>query len=129
MLTGLGVRPQQLVPDALEALTKAERSGGTNLNIDQASIDAGLLARTVLVAKLLGDPPGPLAVLPRAAIAKFKLNFNSGKELSASAALQAAEILRQSSRSSTLEGPSREVAARWIAGLCPLGPILGHPRP
>ncbi len=129
MVTGLGVRPQQLVPEALEALTKSEPSGGTNVSIDPTSIDTGVLARTVLVAKLLGDQPAPLTVLPRGALEKFKLNFNSDRELLAGASLQATEILRQSSRSSTLEGPSREVAARWIASLCPLGPILGHPRP
>jgi hypothetical protein len=129
MLTGLGVRPQELIPEALVSLTKTDNPSGPDATIDPASIDTGVLARSVLVSKLLGGQPGGLAVLPHRAIDKFKKDFNSTNELPESISLQAAELLRGSCRSSTLEGPSREVAARWIASLCPLGPLLGHPRP
>ena len=127
MLTGLGIRPQQLVPEALEAMAGTGGVGATA--IDPATIDAGVLARTVVVARLLGGQPSPLAIPASAAVNTFKQNFNSGKQLSESAALQATELLRQACRSSTLDGPAREVAARWIGSLCPLGPVLGHPRP
>ena len=125
LVTGLGVRPQQLTPEALEAMAKA---AGAKTTIDPASIDTGVLARTVLVARLLSGQPAPLSVLPAGSSEKFKQNFNSGSQLTESAAVQAANILLQSGRSSTLEGPGRQVAARWIASLCPLGPVLGHPR-
>jgi hypothetical protein len=129
MITGLGIRPQQLVPEALEAMAGAAGAGSTNATLDQAGIDAGVLARTVLVVRLLSGQAAPLAALPNAAIEKFKQNFNSGSQLSESAEAQASNILRQSILSSTLDGAGREVAARWIASLCPLGPVLGHPRP
>jgi len=125
LVTGLGVRPQQLTPEALESMAKA---AGAKTTIDPASIDTGVLARTVLVARLLSGQPAPLSVLPAGSSEKFKQNFNSGSQLTESAAVQAANILLQSGRSSTLEGPGRQVAARWIASLCPLGPVLGHPR-
>ena len=124
MLTGLGIRPQQLAPEALESMATA---GATA--VDPASIDAGVVARTVLVARLLGGQPSPLARPESAAINTFKQNFNSDKQLPASTVLQATDALRLACRSSTLDGPAREVAARWIGSLCPLGPVLGHPRP
>ena len=127
MVTGLGIRPQQLVPEALESMVRA--AGADGATIDPASVDAGMLARTVLVARLLSGQPAPLAVLSKGSIEKFKQNFNSDVQLSVITSIQAGDILRQSVLSSTLEGPGREVAARWIAGLCPLGPVLGHPRP
>ena len=129
MVTGLGIRPQQLLPEALEAMAKAAGTGGAIASIDPASLDAGVLARTVLVARLLSGQPAPLAVLPIVSVDKFKQNFNSSAQLSERAKVQAGNILRQSILSSTLDGPGREVAARWIASLCPLGPVLGHPRP
>jgi len=127
MVTGLGVRPQQLAPEALESMAKA--SGAGEGIIDPASIDAGVLARTLLVAHLMSGQPAPLAILPKGAIEKFKQDFNSGAQLTEDAAIRATEVLRQASHSTTLEGAGREVAARWIAGLCPLGPVLGHPKP
>jgi hypothetical protein len=125
MVTGLGVRPQQLTPEALEAMAKA---AGAKTTIDPASIDAGVLARTVLVGRLLSGQPAALSVLPSGSTEKFKQDFNSGTQLPESAAVQAANILLHSGQTSTLEGPGRQVAARWIASLCPLGPVLGHPR-
>ena len=125
MLTGLGVRPQQLGPEALESM--ARTAGG--VAVDPASIDAGVLARTMLLAKLLVGQPGPLAVPLIGTVEKFKQNFNYRQQLPEDAAVQAAEFLGKSCRSSTLDGPAREVAARWIGSLCPLGPVLGHPKP
>jgi len=128
MVTGLGVRSQQLTPDALESMARAAAAEGTHVTIDPASLDTGVLARTVLVARLLSGQPAPLSVLPPGALEKFKKNFNSGSQLSENATVQAAKILLQSGGSSTLEGPGRQIAARWIASLCPLGPTLGHSR-
>ena len=127
-VVGLGIRPKQLTPENLEAMAKA---ASPNAAIDPASIDTGVLARTVLVSRLLGDDNTPLSVLPKEALEKFKKDFNSSIQLPEDAALKAFDILRQSGRTAPalhLEGPSREVASRWIASLCPLGPVLGHPR-
>jgi hypothetical protein len=126
MVAGLGVRPQQLTPDGLEALAKAAGGESAKATLDPASIDTGVLARTVLVARLLSGQPAPLSVPPHAALDKFKKDFSSGSKLLENAANQAASILRQAGGSATLEGPAQQVAARWIASLCPLGPLLGH---
>ena len=129
MLTGLGVRPIQLTAEALESLAKVASAGGTKVTIDPAAIDAGVLARTVLVARLLGGQPSAPTILSLATIKKYKHNLNSGTQLPENATLQAMEILRESTRHSTLEGANREVALRWVASLFPLGPVLGDPRP
>jgi hypothetical protein len=126
MVAGLGVRPQQLTPDGLEALAEAAGGESAKATLDPASIDTGVLARTVLVARLLSGQPAPLSVPPHAALDKFKKDFSSGSKLLENAANQAASILRQAGGSATLEGPAQQVAARWIASLCPLGPLLGH---
>jgi hypothetical protein len=128
LVTGLGVRPQQLTPEALESMAQAAGAEGTKSIIDPASIDTGVLARTVLVARLLSDQPAPLAVLPTGAIAKFKQDFNSELQLPETATVKSYNILLQSGGSSTAEAPGRQIVARWIASLCPLGPTLGHPR-
>jgi hypothetical protein len=104
-------------------------AGGTKVTIDPAAIDAGVLARTVLVARLLGGQPSALTILSLATINKFKQNFNSGPQLPEGTDLKVMNVLRESSRSSTLDGATREVAMRWITGLHPLGPVLGYPRP
>ncbi len=128
LLTRLGVRPEQLVPEALDALAKASL-GDAEFSIDPAGIDAGVLARTVLVARLLGDKSAPLAVLPAASIRKFKKDFNSGNQLPESVTFQVSAMLRPSGASSPLDEPAHAIAARWLGSLCPLGPLLGHPRP
>jgi hypothetical protein len=128
MVAGLGVRPQQLTPEGLEALAKAAGGESAKASLDPASIDTGVLARTVLVARLLSGQPAPLSVLPHEALDKFKKDFSSGSKLVENAANQATSVLRQAGGSSPLEGPAQQVAARWIAGLCPLGPLLGHPK-
>jgi hypothetical protein len=126
MLIGLGIRPQQLAPEALESMAKSAGESGT---IDPASIDAGVLARTVLVARLLSGQPAPLVVLSQGSVEKFKQDFNSMAQPGETVEVQAATILRQSILSSTLDGAGREVAARWIASLRPLGPVLGLAQP
>lgn len=129
MLTGLGVGPQMLTAEGLEAMAKAVGAGGSKVTLDPAAIDAGVLARTVLVARLLGGRSADLAVLPIEAIDKFKQNFNLGAQLSDKVRLEATEILGQAGRDPLLRSAHREVAERWLGTLCPLGPVLGDPRP
>ncbi|HEX7498998.1 MAG TPA: hypothetical protein VF524_01710, partial [Polyangia bacterium] len=129
LIAGLGVRPAQLSPESLAAMAKAASRKGATVVIDPAAIDTGTLARTVLVARLLGGPPAPLAALAAKAIRKFKHNFNSGLQLPESASLQAASILGESLGGAPLGGPHRKVALRWIASLHPLGSVLGADLP
>jgi hypothetical protein len=129
LLVGLGIVPGDLTPSALDKMLPTTGKRRAKSAIDPATIDASVLARTVLVARLLGTPSPPLAVLSAKAIAKFKHDFNSSSQLTGKAELEATAILRQSSHSATLDGPRLEVASRWIAGLCPLGPLLGQGKP
>jgi hypothetical protein len=129
LIAGLGVRPAQLSPEALSAMAQAASREGAAVVIDPAAIDTGTLARTVLVARLLGGPPAPLAALAAKAINKFKHNFNCGPQLPETASLQAASILGESLGGAPLGGPHRKVALRWIASLHPLGSVLGADLP
>jgi hypothetical protein len=112
LVTGLGVRPHHISPEALG-------------RIDPAAIDTGVLARTVLVQRLLGEKSGPVTALSQAALEKFKKGFNGGAQLPEKCLTQVLEILRSACRSGQLEGATREIAQRWIASLCPLGSLLG----
>ena len=129
LLTGLGLRPAQLSPEALHLLVETSPAGAPRKTLDPAAIDAGVLARNVLVVRLLGSPAKELTLLSPASIEKFKQNFNSGAELPESAQLQATEILREASRSKRLDGVQGEVARRWIESLSPLAPVLSYEKP
>ncbi|HEY5283134.1 MAG TPA: DUF6178 family protein, partial [Polyangia bacterium] len=129
MLTGLGVGPQLLTAEGLEAMAKAAGTSGAKVTLDPAAIDAGVLARTVLVARLLGSRSAGLAVLPTEAINKFKQTFNLTTQLHDNTRKEAIDILCHAGRDPLLKGAHREVAERWLGTLCPLGPVLGDPRP
>jgi hypothetical protein len=107
----------------------AAGTGPTPVAIDTAAIDTGSLARTVLVARLLGDPNAPLAALSFEAVSDFKRRFNSGAQLSENDELFVKSVLGDAAGGAALEGARGEVAARWIASLCPLGAVLGANRP
>lgn len=127
LLVGLGVRPQDLSPHALEAMGRA-LPGGQHV-IDPAAIDSGVVARTVLVGRLLGAAKSPLAPLAEETICKFKQNFSQERQAIESFALRALGIIQETSPSKALAGASREVALRWIGSLWPLGPTLGSRQP
>jgi hypothetical protein len=116
LVLGLGIRPAHLAPEAL---------GG----VDPATIDTATLARTVLVARLLGRPQGGPVALPGEAVLKFKENFNSGQQISTEAVEKATKILCESIAAEALGGAHREIAVRWLSGLCPLGPVILADRP
>jgi hypothetical protein len=121
LLHGLGVAPGHLSPESLAAMAQGQAAGA----FDPAAIDADVLARTVLVGRLLDQPPAPLAALSKEAIASFKLNFNNGSQLSEMAAYRAFGLLRAASPTGGLQGAALEVASRWVLSLCPLAPVLG----
>jgi len=129
LITGLGIRPSHLLPDAIEAMASKASQQGAKSRINVEAIDTGVLARTVLVSRLLGHPPAPLSALTSETIAAFKRNFNSGSQLPMDTSVQALSILTESNHDSPLAGAHREVALRWVASLFPLGAVLGPSEP
>ena len=129
LVTGLGIRPAQLSPEALHLLVETSAADAAKKALDPAAIDAGVLARNVLVARLLDGPAAGLTLLSPASIEKFKQDFNLGAKLASPAHLQATEILREASHSKHLDGVQGEVARRWVESLCPLAPVLGYEKP
>jgi hypothetical protein len=123
LLLGLGVSP-------------ADLAGGSRLlddaGVDPAALDAGLLARTALVQRLLA-PASAGASSP--AIAPLELaqvrDFEALLEPSPGGAVKLPEVLRKRAKAvlaaaapSRLAGAAAEVATRWIEGLAPLEPVL-----
>jgi hypothetical protein len=152
MLLGLGIRPEHLVPAALEGLTPA----------DANAIDTALLARTALVLILSrngkgsvlhsadDDTPGtgPLKeeadagfrALTATEIAAFTRHRGrkegarapgkpapAGREVPSSlpedVAAKARRILEQVAPP-RMDVAAREIAARWLESLSPLEPVL-----
>jgi hypothetical protein len=127
LLRKLGVEAAQLSPDALAAMSHAAGEAAAK-TFDPAAIDCGVVARTVLVRQLLGLPVRPLAGLAREHIDKFKSSFNKQSRLPADAERQVLQILTAENLGAPLQGAALDVAARWLASLCPLGPVLGAQR-
>jgi Family of unknown function (DUF6178) len=160
MLLGLGVRPEHLVPAAL---------AGARPN-DPAEIDAGLLARTALVARLLHrghagiggqsgqsaaelpvERPPPFRPLSEVEVRAFRAMVGSAGGVPGAAAPRggragsggrdgpgpgpsdapttpawataAAEILLRAAPE-VVRPVAEEIAARWVASLAPLEPVL-----
>lgn len=125
LLRKLRVDPAQLSPESLAAMAQASGLEAGKGTLDPAAIDTDVLARTVLVRRLLDLAPVPLAPLSKAAIDEFKLNFNDGPQLPDGAEHKVLEMLTIANANKSLEGPALEVASRWLHGLAPLAPVLG----
>lgn len=114
LLLGLGVRPEHLMP---------ERWGELGIT-DPAELDAGTLARTILVRRLLGDESAGLAALPDQALADFKQKFGNGQQETENMAKSAALILQAAAPGGRFNPATEAVATRWLQSLVPLGPVL-----
>jgi hypothetical protein len=114
LVVGLGVRPEHISPQRLDAMGVA----------DPAILDTGLLARTVLVQLLLGRGPGPVEPLSSQAISSFKKQFTSSTQHVETMAKSAASILQSASPGGRFSPATEAVATRWLHGLAPLGPVL-----
>jgi hypothetical protein len=120
MLRGLGVEPRHLAPDGpLLAETGA----------DAAALDAALLARTVLVKRLLGagDKASEVAPLDPREVRAFESNLvhaRSGPPTLPVALAKRARELLMAAAPTALAGAAGTVADRWLAGLAPLEPVL-----
>ena len=114
LLVGLGVRPQHISPERLAAMGIA----------DPAIVDTGLLARTVLVHRLLGRTTGPIEPLSTQAISSFKKQFNNSIQDVETMAKSAADILLSAMPNGRFTLATEAVAKRWLDGLAPLGQVL-----
>ena len=114
LLVGLGVRPEHISPQRLGVMGVA----------DPAVLDTGLLARTVLVQRLLGRTPGAIEPLPAGAISSFKKQFNSGQQPIETMAKLAAGILQSVAPFGRFTPATEAIATRWLQGLAPLGQVL-----
>jgi hypothetical protein len=120
MLHGLGVEPRDIAPGA----PLLEESGA-----DAAALDAGLLARTVLVKRLLsvGNAP-PVAALDAGEVRAFESQLRRDKNgpvrLPDALARRARELLEAAAPPALAGAAATAVVDRWLAGLAPLEPVL-----
>jgi hypothetical protein len=143
MLFALGVRPEHLTAEALAGTVAG----------DAAAVDAGLLARTALVARLLEpaasssstsgsrlrrDPPtSSFAPLTPREVSAFEALTGAGEKgardihAKQGTAVKAAQQLKAKAKAilealspANLGEAASRVAERWIAGLVPLEPVL-----
>jgi len=119
LVVGLGVRPEHISPERLSVMGIA----------DPAVIDTGLLARTVLVQRLLGRGPGPVEPLPAQAISSFKEKFNSSPQQIETMAKSAASILQSAAPGGRFSPATEAIATRWLHSLAPLEPVLSNRGP
>ena len=107
LLLALGLRPDMLGPDNRESL-------GIR---DPKAIDTGVLARTVLVGRLLGHTQPGLVPLTEIDVARFaRLDFDVAK--------RAIETLAATTPRGDLPRAAAEVAQVWADSLRPLQPVL-----
>jgi hypothetical protein len=119
LLVGLGVTPADLGPGS----SLFEDTG-----LDEAALDAGSLARTVLVRRILapaGEPPRFEALEPGQV-----RDFEALLEVGPGGAAKLPEVLKKKARAILaaaapgLAGAAAEVGERWLTGLAPLEPVL-----
>ncbi|MES1210011.1 MAG: DUF6178 family protein, partial [Pseudomonadota bacterium] len=126
MISALGVTLEDLLPGgAVLAQTQT----------DEAGLDFGVIARTVLVARLLEasdtTPPrsgrAPLRPLKPEEVTAFEGRLTRGKDgrPEMPAAFERGGLaLLQEAAPAPLAAAAKAVAARWIASLAPLEPVL-----
>jgi hypothetical protein len=119
LVVGLGVRPEHISPERLSVMGVA----------DPAVLDTGLLARTVLVQRLLGRGPGPVEPLPAQAISSFKKQFNCITQHIETMAISAASILQSAAPGGRFSPATEAVATRWLHSLAPLETVLSNRGP
>ena len=123
-------RPSTSSPDAVAATPAGLQDG------DGGAIDAGVLARTALVARLLApdssskrDLPMPFQPLGTDEVREFEglTRVQAGKESSMKLTdklTRKAKAILDAVTPEALGEAARKVAERWIAGLAPLEPVL-----
>lgn len=124
LLVGLGVSPVDLAPGS----TLLDDAG-----VDEAALDAGLLARTALVRRILEPAGAPTRLEPLAP--DQVRDFEALLEATPAGPVKLPEVLKKKANAildaaapGRLGGAAAEVAQRWIAGLAPLEPVLVRKR-
>jgi hypothetical protein len=126
MLAGLGVRPEHVAPGA-PILAEA--------GVDDAALDAGLLARTALVARLVrgrssaaAEPPMSFRLLDPREVREFEALLDvqapEGTMKLTETLKKKAKAILEAASPGRLAGAAAAVADRWIGGLAPLEPVL-----
>ncbi len=132
LLYALGVRPEHIHAnsDAVAATPAGLQSG------DAGAIDAGVLARTALVARLLAADSSskreqPMSFQPltidevREFEALTRVQGSKDPEMKLSEKLtRKAKAILDAAAPAALAEAAKKVAERWIAGLAPLEPVL-----
>jgi hypothetical protein len=134
MLFGLGVRAEHISADALTTTVDGAETA------DAAAIDAGLLARTALVARLLAsdsslkqDPSMPFRPLSTDEVRQFEAltrvpGQDKDKDLSpmklSEKLTRKVKAILDAAAPEALGEAARKVAERWVASLAPLEPVL-----
>ena len=113
MLLGLGVRPQHLLPEALNDVTPADRN----------AIDTALLARTAILLLAKDGLTAPSADTFRPLTPAEATHFGADGSKVAGLPTIARRIL-EGVEPPGLGTAAREVTDRWLATLSPLEPVL-----
>lgn len=114
LLVGLGIRPEHLLPERMADLGVSE----------PAQLDAGILARTVVVGRLLNLPTSPLRSLSPEAVAEFEKQFNASPAATENMARLGGQVLQDAAPGGRFALASEAVARRWLESMAPLGPVL-----
>jgi hypothetical protein len=127
LLLGLGVTAAALAPGS---------SLLDDAGVDEAAIDAGLLARTALVRLVLRRAGGKDATSFEPLEAEDVRDFEALLEHAPDGAAKLPEVIRKKAKAvldaatpPRLAGAAAPVAARWLAGLAPLEPVLVRRKP
>jgi len=133
LLYGLGVRPEHIHTDAVAATPAGMQQ---SVSGDGGAIDAGVLARTALVERLLAadssskrDQPMSFQPLTTDEVREFealtRVQGSKDPEMKLSDKLtRKAKQILDAAAPGALAETARKVAERWIAGLAPLEPVL-----
>jgi hypothetical protein len=122
LLLGLGVTPALLAPGS----PLLEDTG-----VDDAALDAGLLARTALVQRLLrsgssrnGNPPMIIEALDAKDVRDFQALLEGDPVKLPEVLKKKVKAILDAATPTRLAGAAAGVAERWLAGLAPLEPVL-----
>jgi hypothetical protein len=111
LLYGLGLRAEHLSPPAL-----------TETGVELATLDHGILARTVLAQRLLGVEPGPFRPFPATRLEA--LHERLGAATAGDLRRDVHAILASVALGGSLTPAMIAVADRWTASLVPLDSLL-----
>jgi len=114
LLLGLGVTPAVLEMATGDGVEPADR----------AAIDTAVLARTALILALLSRGPADGAAEGLRPLTPLEVGRFSKRAAASPAVLDRARALLEGLAPEAMTRAAREMAARWVASLAPLDPVL-----